>query len=753
MSKKISNNKDFELSFNHFAIGMAIVSPDGRWLQVNPALSNIVGYGEEELLKIDFQTITHKDDLHADLEYVRQMLTGERKTYQMEKRYFHKKGHIVWILLSVSLARDEETNKPLYFISQIQGITRQVKIAEDLKETQARYDRAVKAPSVGLWEWDINTDEVFWSPEIKKMLGLALDKKLPTLSELENLIHPGDREYRKEVFKNHLEKNSPFDFEYRMMHQKGYYIWLHSKGQAIKDDEGKAIYMSGSVDEVTKKKESELALNKSQALCTQALSHSNLAVQNIDFLTQKLFCDSRFYEILGISDKNFVFTPENYEDLIHPDDKKLRNQALLRVKQENGSSYNVEYRMKHTKGFYVWLQVRGRVDFDASGKPISMTGTADDISKRKQSAQKIKESEQRFELVVQGSRDGIWDWPDITKDAQYWSSQWKELLGYKDDEIDAKSSVFFSLIHPEDKNRVAPFLNEALENQACFDCEYRLKTKSGNYKWFQGRGIVTINNNVTRMTGSLSDISIRKDDEEKLAEYNKELERINEDLNSFAYIASHDLKEPVRGIYSNVLFLEQDFAGKMLPEVPRRLGRIAYLCERMEKLIDDLLNYAKLKDQDLVIKRVDLNRIVQDIQTTIAKNSDNVSVQIILPRELPKVICDEVTITELFRNLINNGIKYNENEKKIIEIGYDRIVDEDKIPKYAFYVKDNGVGIAKKNQKNIFHVFKRLDNTEQLVQGSGVGLSFVQRIVERNQGRIWIESEEGKGSIFHFTLN
>ena len=193
MSKKISNNKDFELSFNHFAIGMAIVSPDGRWLQVNPALSNIVGYGEEELLKIDFQTITHKDDLHADLEYVRQMLTGERKTYQMEKRYFHKKGHIVWILLSVSLARDEETNKPLYFISQIQGITRQVKIAEDLKETQARYDRAVKAPSVGLWEWDINTDEVFWSPEIKKMLGLALDKKLPTLSELENLIHPGDR--------------------------------------------------------------------------------------------------------------------------------------------------------------------------------------------------------------------------------------------------------------------------------------------------------------------------------------------------------------------------------------------------------------------------------------------------------------------------------------------------------------------------------------------------------------------------------
>lgn len=127
----------FSSAFRDAAIGMALVGTDGRWLQVNRALCHIVGYSEEELLATTFQAITHPDDLDADLGYVNQMLRGEIPTYQMEKRYFHKRGHIVWILLSVSLVRDQE-GKPLYFISQIQDIT-QRKLA--LEQLQAAHDR------------------------------------------------------------------------------------------------------------------------------------------------------------------------------------------------------------------------------------------------------------------------------------------------------------------------------------------------------------------------------------------------------------------------------------------------------------------------------------------------------------------------------------------------------------------------------------------------------------------------------------
>ena len=118
----LENEELFRLAFNDAAIGMALVAPDGRWLKVNRALCEIVGYYEADLLKKTFQEITHPDDLEADLDYVSRMLTGEIRTYQMEKRYFHSNGRIVWILLSVSMVRDKQEH-PLYFISQIQDIT------------------------------------------------------------------------------------------------------------------------------------------------------------------------------------------------------------------------------------------------------------------------------------------------------------------------------------------------------------------------------------------------------------------------------------------------------------------------------------------------------------------------------------------------------------------------------------------------------------------------------------------------------
>lgn len=128
----------FGSAFRDAAIGMALVGTDGQWLQVNPALCELVGYTEQELLATTFQAITHPDDLDVDLAFVRQMLTGEIHTYQMEKRYFHKQGQIVWILLSASLVRDP-FGQPLYFISQIQDITERKQVQEKLRESEARF--------------------------------------------------------------------------------------------------------------------------------------------------------------------------------------------------------------------------------------------------------------------------------------------------------------------------------------------------------------------------------------------------------------------------------------------------------------------------------------------------------------------------------------------------------------------------------------------------------------------------------------
>jgi PAS domain S-box-containing protein len=145
----------FESAFRHAAIGMALVAPDGRWLQANPALCELVGYAEPELLRTTFQAITHPDDLETDLDNVRQILAGAIPTYQMEKRYLHKAGHVIWVLLNVSLVRDSQ-GQPQFFLSQIQDITERKQVELALRESEARYRDLFEASSVSLWEQDFS---------------------------------------------------------------------------------------------------------------------------------------------------------------------------------------------------------------------------------------------------------------------------------------------------------------------------------------------------------------------------------------------------------------------------------------------------------------------------------------------------------------------------------------------------------------------------------------------------------------------
>ena len=160
----------FRSAFGSAAVGMALVALDGRWLQVNRSLCEIVGYSEEELLTATFQAITHPDDLEADLGYVRQMLDGEIQTYQMEKRYFHKHGQVIWILSSVSLVRDAQDN-PLYFISQIQDITARKQADEALRASEERFRSVTQSANDAIISADNRGIILSWNKGAKAIFG------------------------------------------------------------------------------------------------------------------------------------------------------------------------------------------------------------------------------------------------------------------------------------------------------------------------------------------------------------------------------------------------------------------------------------------------------------------------------------------------------------------------------------------------------------------------------------------------------
>jgi signal transduction histidine kinase len=231
------------------------------------------------------------------------------------------------------------------------------------------------------------------------------------------------------------------------------------------------------------------------------------------------------------------------------------------------------------------------------------------------------------------------------------------------------------------------------------------------------------------------------------------LERSNRELNDFAYIASHDLKEPLRGLFNNATFLREDYAEKLDQEGVSRLFRVGYLCQRMEQLINSLLYFSRLGHQELTVQRTDLGAVIRDIEMMSETTLNECNVTIVIPRELPFVRCDKTRITEVFRSLIINAVKYNENEKKTVEIGCrDEVTRGNFVERQVFYVKDDGIGIAEEFHEDIFRIFKRLNAEADNEKGVGVGLTFARKIVERHGGRIWLDSALGLGSTFYFTI-
>ena len=491
----------FRGAFDYAAIGMALVGLEGQWLKVNRSLCEMIGYSEQELLQTDFQTITHPDDLATDLGYVQQLLNGEISFYQMEKRYFHKQGRLVWILLSASLTRDHK-NAPLYFISQIQ-----------------------------------------------------------------------------------------------------------------------------------------------------------------------------------------------------------------------------------------------------------------DISDRKATEAALRESEERLQLALEGSGDGLWDWNVTTGDV-YYSPRWMEMLGYEPDELPGDLSTWSQLVHPEDQTWVAEILEAHLKDGSIpYHFDYRVLTKAGDWKWIADYGKVVVRDQAgkpLRMSGTHKDISDRKKAEDALRTLATRLEQSNQELQNFAFVASHDLKEPLRTIrnFSNLL---QSRCGKQLSDQGKDyLQRMQTAAQRMQTLIDDLLSLSRVTTQAEPFVLVDLNQLMDSVLSGLEMKIQETHAAI-EAGTLPTLEADPTQMHQLLQNLISNALKFHGNNPPTITIHSQRLPQPSPKqnvitrPMVQINIRDEGIGFDEQYSDRIFKIFERLQGRSEY-EGTGIGLAVCRKIVERHSGSIIAHSAPGQGSTFTITL-
>ncbi len=251
---------------------------------------------------------------------------------------------------------------------------------------------------------------------------------------------------------------------------------------------------------------------------------------------------------------------------------------------------------------------------------------------------------------------------------------------------------------------------------------------------------------VTRLRRAIFDVIVER--AKLLARTNAELERSNQELDSFAYAASHDLKEPLRGIHNFAEFLKGEEGINLSERGLKRIETILRLSGRMDNMLESLLQYSRVGRNALDLQAQSINKIVEQVAELILQVMPDRNITIDSQPFLPVIHCDRVRVTMVFHNLIMNAIKYNDKDHKIIKIGCDPSTDP-----VVFFVRDNGIGIAPNNHEQIFQLFRRLHGRDDFGGGAGAGLTIVKKAIQRHGGHIWLESTLGSGSTFFFTLS
>jgi two-component system CheB/CheR fusion protein len=365
-----------------------------------------------------------------------------------------------------------------------------------------------------------------------------------------------------------------------------------------------------------------------------------------------------------------------------------------------------------------------------------------EITELKEAQDKYARQNAAFEQVLEASMAGYWDWM-IQDGTEYLSPIFKKMFGYEDHQMENSPEAWQKIIHPDDFSTVTAAFNQHIETRGEFpyDNEVRYFHKDGSTVWVYCRGKVIEwdeQNQPVRMVGSHVDIT-------PLKKAQTELERSNKELQQFAYIASHDLQEPLRTITSFAKLLQRDYQDNLDEKADTYLRFMSEATVRMSDLIKGLLDYSRL-GRDKELTRVDCNNLVATIQgdlgVSIAETDTTLEVG-----NLPQVQGYETELRLLFQNLIENAIKFRKNGNA----PHIKVSAQQEDGYWKFAVQDNGIGIAEQHQERIFQIFQRLHPRDQY-EGTGIGLSHSQKIVELHGGSIWVESQLNQGSTFYFTI-
>jgi PAS domain S-box-containing protein len=621
----------------------------------------------------------------------------------------------------------------------------QKELYEKVRADEAIFNFLQESVLDGLWYWDLENPEDEWmNPRFWTTLGYDPDKMPHKASAWQDIINREDLNTAIDNFQKHCaDPNHPYDQLVRYRHKNGSTVWIRCRGMAIRDENGKPIRMLGAHHEITEHKLIEAQLRISEKQFRGAFENSAIGMALVSTEGKWLKVNHQLCYIVGYTERELM--QKTFQDITHPDDLEKDLGLVKDVLDNKISNYKMEKRYFHSAGHIVWVLLSVSLVRDSNGEPLHFVSQIENITERKKAIQQLHEANERLQLATASSDIGIWEY-NVKTNFLVWDDAMFRIYGVKKENFSAAYDAWRNGLHPEDAERGDKEVEMALNGTKDFDTEFRIVWPDKSIRYIKAKAIVIRNDKgeAEKMIGTNSDITEQKK-MEGLHRRMATLESKSKEMEEFAYVTSHDLREPLLTIRNYIDLLFEDHQAQLNPEATAFLNTIQGAAKRMDELILNLLDYSRLS-REKKLEKVDcnalLNELLKELDPLLKDTGANITI-----KNLPVLKAYPKELKLAFHNLITNALKFNKEGTQSNIAIYANQVEYG----WEFAVRDNGIGIPPEDLEKIFIIFRKLHHNEAF-SGTGIGLALVKKIAEIHNGSAWAKSNEENGSTFYFTV-
>jgi PAS domain S-box-containing protein len=716
----LESEEKYRLLADHANDWIYWIKPDKSFQYISPSCEQLTGFTPLEFINnpqllID---IIHPEDRVRVEAHLGEIREGT-ETHELDYRIVTKASRVRWISHSCEPVYAED-GKYLGRSGTNRDVTERKRAEEQSTLLANRLALATRSAHMGIWDWDIQNNELVWDDQMYTLYGLEPGKFGGAYQAWLNGVHPDDRDLSNQVSQQAVRGERGYDTEFRIVRPDGSIHWLKANGEVFRDGLGRPLRMVGVNYDITERKQAEEALRESEERYRSLFEN---------MVSGYAYCQMLFDETNAPRDFIYMNVNDMFEKLTglrNVEGKKV-SEVIPGIQESNRELFEIYGRVSSTgeperfetylESLDIWFSVSVY-----SPRKDYFVAVFDNITERKRAEAEIaslaKFPTENPNPILRVQADGRLIYANAA--SQELLEDWN--CGINDD------------LPEELRDFIAIALDDHLNKTVDVFCKEKV---------YSIMLVPIVESEYVNIYGR--DITERKRAEDALKRLAEDLRRSNAELEQFAYVASHDLQEPLRMVSSYMQLLKRRYQARLDNDADEFIGFAVDGAARMQQLINDLLTFSRVGTRGSPMGLSSCEKVLAEALMNLQVSIEE-SQAIITHDPLPTVFCDQPQLVQVFQNLVGNSIKFRGRQAPEIHISAKRAESE-----WIFSFCDNGIGLDPRFGERIFEIFQRL-HSRTAYPGTGIGLAICKRIVQRHGGRIWVESKPGEGATFYFTI-